>query len=55
MAPENSQMSLNRITFLARVKRRVGDEKIDLVAVRAPSHPTEAAGQETGLVPCQNT
>jgi predicted nucleotidyltransferase len=44
-----------RITFLARVKRRIGDQKIDLVVAHTPSRAIDVAARQTGVLLCRNT
>lgn len=42
-----------RIQFLARLKRRIGDQKIDLVLAANPPRPIDIIAQSKGIVLCQ--
>lgn len=42
-----------RVHFLARLKRRIGDQKIDLVIAASPARPIDTIAQKNGVVLCQ--
>lgn len=53
--PESrEQLAEARITFLARLKRRIGEQKIDLVIAATPPRPIDHIAQKTGVVLFQN-
>jgi hypothetical protein len=43
----------NRITFLARLKRRIGDQQIDLVIASETPRPIDRTAQDQGILLCQ--
>lgn len=43
-----------RIAFLARLKRRIGEQKIDLVLASTRERPIDRIAQQQGLVLCEN-
>ena len=43
-----------RITYLAKLKRRIGEQKIDLVIAREPARPIDRIAQEQGISLCRN-
>lgn len=50
---DRDQLAENRITFLARLKRRIGDQKIDLVIAAEVPRPIDLVAQEQGVVLCR--
>lgn len=50
----HENLAEKRITFLARLKRRIGDQKIDLVVAHTPPRPIDVEARKTGVVLCQN-
>ena len=42
-----------RITFLARLKRRIGEQKIDLVIASATPRPIDIMAMEHGVILCR--
>lgn len=42
-----------RMTFLARLKRKIGDQKIDLVVAKEPQRPIDTIAQQQGILLCQ--
>lgn len=50
---DRDNLAENRITFLARLKRRIGDQKIDVVIASDSLRPIDHAAQEQGVVLCQ--
>ena len=55
VTPDNREhLAEERITFLARVKRRIGDQKIDLVIASEKPRPIDRVANEKGIVLCQN-
>lgn len=42
-----------RIQFLARLKRRIGEQKIDLVIAASPPRPIDTIAQKNGVLLCQ--
>lgn len=42
-----------RITFLARLKRRIGEQKIDLVIASASPRPIDLIARQTGIMLCR--
>ncbi|MEB3196457.1 MAG: nucleotidyltransferase domain-containing protein [Candidatus Sericytochromatia bacterium] len=41
-----------RVTFLARLKRRIGEQKVDLVIASDPARPIEQAALQQGILLC---
>jgi predicted nucleotidyltransferase len=53
VSPDNrSQLAEERITFLARLKRKIGDQKIDLVIASENPLPIDVVAQQEGVVLC---
>lgn len=54
ITPDNREhLAEERITFLARVKRQIGDQKIDLVIASEKPRPIDRVAHEQGIVLCQ--
>ena len=52
--PESrDHLAANRLTFLARLKRRIGDQKIDLVIASTELRPIDRIAQQQGIILCQ--
>jgi hypothetical protein len=43
-----------RIAYLAKLKRKIGDQKIDLVIAKEPARPIDLIAQEQGISLCRN-
>lgn len=52
LSPQN--IAEKRITFLAKLKRKIGDQKIDLVIAQEPERPIDHAARQQGVSLCQN-
>lgn len=52
LSPQN--IAEKRITFLAKLKRKIGDQKIDLVIAQEPERPIDRAARQQGVSLCQN-
>jgi predicted nucleotidyltransferase len=50
---KRDQLAEERITFLARLKRRIGEQKIDLVIASESPRPIDEIAQKDGVVLCQ--
>lgn len=50
----NQNIADKRITFLARLKRKLGDQKIDLILAHEPAQPIDMVAREQGISLCRN-
>lgn len=48
-----NHLAENRLTFLARLKRRIGDQKIDLVIAATEPRPIDLLARQKGVILCQ--
>jgi|SRR3989339_31165 len=51
-SPDN--LAEKRITFLAKLKRRIGEQKIDLVIAHEHARPIDLVARQQGITLCQN-
>jgi len=50
----NENIAEKRITFLAKLKRKIGEQKIDLVIAQEPATSIDHVAQQQGVMLCQN-
>ncbi|QFY90690.1 hypothetical protein D5125_15110 [Magnetovirga frankeli] len=51
---ETDQLAMKRVTYLARLKRKIGEQKIDLVLAASPAERAiDQEAQTNGVVLCQ--
>jgi len=50
---DRANLAERRITFLARLKRRIGEQKIDLVIASRTPRPIDRVAHEQGIVLCR--
>ena len=48
-----NHLAENRLIFLARLKRRIGDQKIDLVIAGSEPRPIDLLARQQGVILCQ--
>ncbi len=54
LAPENLQdIAVKKIDFLVRLKRLIGDQKIDLVVDRGQNRLIDRVAKQSGVLLCQ--
>lgn len=53
--PDNREhLAEARILFLARLKRKIGEQKIDVVIAASPARPIDQIARQQGVVLCSN-
>lgn len=50
----SENLAEKRIIYLAKLKRQIGEQKIDLVIARKPDRTIDRVAQEQGITLCRN-